>query len=106
MTTLVEQVTCPVCHRRQALSKGKELPFAWFDPTITPSTLDFIAYTRAYGGQGRGVKGKVKALSGFQTESTQTISQAYADPANRPKVTALYKTLKGLVDHMEAIGVR
>ena len=104
MARLVKQVICPFCHRRQAPKKGEEIPFLWFEGE--PRDI-LIQYTRAYGGQGRGIKGpNVKpGVVGFQLDHTQTIPEAYLTPENRDIVRKLYRQAKALVAYMESEGI-
>lgn len=108
MPRLVEQVVCPSCGRHQSLKSGQSLPPGWFSPDVSYAERPFIFYQRAYGGQGRGVKGKdVKALSGFVLEQQYNLHEAWMLPETKPKVQALYKSAKALVAFLEEeVGVR
>lgn len=107
MGRIIENVRCPLCHRIQALKVGQVLPIGWFATNLEYADQEFIIHRTSVGGQGRGIKGKVKAISGFQDilGETYTLEMAYDDPGSRDKVIALYRSSKKLVEALEAIGL-
>lgn len=107
MGKIVENVRCPLCHRVQALKGGTSLPPQWFNASRDDMIgQEFIILQEAMGGQGKGVKGKVKAKSGFQPYDSKNLAMAYADVTRRDKVIALYRSAKTLVDVLESYGLR